>query len=476
MSQSLEARARHLMKDPIGFFDNSITKMHRMPKEEVEALQRIGMSIRFKEHSKSIEILRNLTQRLGITEVKEFNDLVPLLFPHTVFKSYPPALLDKKRFDLLNQWLNKVTNVDISKVDVSGCDSIDAWLDRMDQQTPITIITSSGTTGTISLIPKGKEAFHYGMRVWRTFLFQTFGEEPTKASLYPDVDVIWPNFAGGRLGSLRLADYLKTEFTGGNERRFHALYPAALDTDLTFLASKMRAAASRGELDRLKIDPKLLARKAEFEAMQARAPQEMAAFLDKCMRELRGKRVLMIGPYNMLHDLAAEGLKKGIRNVFARDSAIMTGGGLKGYKVPENWRELVKEFLGVDRIQEMYGMSEVGVSNWACEAGHYHVQPWNIPYVLDPDTNEPLTREGVQTGRAAFFDLMNEVHWGGAISGDEITIDWSTPCRCGLASVHIHHDIMRFSEKQGVEDDRITCAATQQVTSEVIDFMRGYES
>jgi len=464
------------MSDPIGFFDQSITKMHMISRQDLADLQRTGLAIRFREHYKSIEILRNLADRLGITEVKDFGDVVPLLFPHTAFKSYPPLLLDKKRFDLLTQWLNKVTTFDLTSVDVSGCDSIDAWIDRIDELTPVTIITSSGTTGTISLIPKSRKGFEYAMRLWRLFLFQRFGEEPTATQLRPEVDVIWPNYASGKLGSLRLADYLKTEFTGGDESRFHTLYPAALDTDLTFLASKMKAAASRGDLDRLKIDPKLLARKAEFETMQARAPQDMAQFLATCTRKLRGKRVLMIGAYNMLHDIAVSGLKEGIKNVFAPDSAIMTGGGLKGYKVPDNWREIVKEFLGVDRIQEIYGMSEVGAANWACEHGHYHVQPWNVPFVLDPVTNETLPREGVQTGRAAFFDLNNEAHWGGAISGDEITLDWSTPCPCGLQSVFIHHDIIRYSEKQGVEDDRITCAATQQVTDEVIDFMKGFES
>jgi hypothetical protein len=346
----------------------------------------------------------------------------------------------------------------------------------MDERTPLAIIISSGTTGTISLIPRDKASAEYGMRLWRLFLFQTFGKEPTWEELHPEVDVIWPRFASGRLGSLRLGQYMKTEFTGGDESRFHPLHAATLDTDLLFLASKMKAAAARGELDRLKIDPKLLARKQEFEAMQARAPQEMAAFLDKCVRELRGKRILMIGTFTQLYDMAATGLEKGISNVFAPDSAIMMGGGLKGSNLPANWLELVKHFLGVDRIQQIYGMSEVGVANWACDHGHYHVQPWCIPFVLDPDTNKPLPRTGVQTGRAAFLDLMNDSHWGGSISGDEITIDWDTPCPCGLSSVHIHHDIMRYSEKQGVQDDRITCAATQQVVDEVIDFMRGFES
>ena len=72
-------------------------------------------------------------------------------------------------------------------------------------------------------------------------------------------------------------------------------------------------------------------------------------------------------------------------------------------------------------------------------------------------------------------DFLNRSHWGGVISGDEITIDWSTPCRCGLASVHIAHEIMRYSEKQGVEDDRISCSATEEVKSEALRFMQGIE-
>jgi hypothetical protein len=34
---------------------------------------------------------------------------------------------------------------------------------------------------------------------------------------------------------------------------------------------------------------------------------------------------------------------------------------------------------------------------------------------------------------------------------------------------------MRYSEKEGVEDDRISCSATQQVQDEVVNFMQGFE-
>ncbi len=471
---STEDAASQLMTDPAGLFDQSITRMHTISRSALETLQRTAMDRRFQEHRQSIEMLRNLAERLNITRLEDFNDVVPLLFAHTAFKSYPSALLDKKRFDLMTKWLDKLTSYDLSKLDVSDCTSIDAWIDRLDEETPLEVITSSGTTGTISIIPKSKQGAARTMRIWRLFLFQRFGTEPTEEDHQIDVDVIWPNHAKGKLGHLRMAQMLKTEFTGGDESKFHALYNDAIDTDLMFLASKMQAAASRGELDRLEIDPELLKRKDEFFAMQERRPQEMADFFDKCTRELRGKRVFMTSAYPLMYQLAVDGLERGVKNVFAPNSAILTGGGSKGFELPDNFMDVIQEFLGVDRIQEGYGMSEISAFHWACDEGHYHVQPWVIPFLLDPNSGEPLPRTGRVTGRAAFYDLFNESHWGGVISGDEITIDWDERCKCGLESVHIHHDIMRYSEKADVEEDRISCSATTQVNDEAVNFMREF--
>jgi hypothetical protein len=144
------------MDDPIGFFGESLTKMHSVPRDDLEELQRQAMVIRFQQHRESIEILRMLADRLDISEVIEFDDVVPLLFSHTAFKSYPAALIDNKRFDLMTRWLDKLTSHDLSRVNTEGCNSIDEWIDRLDEQTPLEVITSSGTTGTLSIIPKDK--------------------------------------------------------------------------------------------------------------------------------------------------------------------------------------------------------------------------------------------------------------------------------------------------------------------------------
>src|SRR6202007_2853844 len=101
------------MDDPINFFGQSYTQMHSIPRDELEDLQRQAMGIRFRQHSQSIEMLRKLADRLGVTALKEFNDVVPLFFSHTAFKSYPAALIDKKRFDLMTGWLDKLTTHDL---------------------------------------------------------------------------------------------------------------------------------------------------------------------------------------------------------------------------------------------------------------------------------------------------------------------------------------------------------------------------
>src|SRR6202022_4841035 len=97
------------MDDPISFFSQSYTQRHSISRDDLEALQRQAMSIRFQQHRDSIEMLRKLADRLGITALNEFNDVVPLFFSHTAFKSYPAPLADKRRFVLMNKCWEQAT-------------------------------------------------------------------------------------------------------------------------------------------------------------------------------------------------------------------------------------------------------------------------------------------------------------------------------------------------------------------------------
>ena len=135
---------------------------------------------------------------------------------------------------------------------------------------------------------------------------------------------------------------------------------------------------------------------------------------------------------------------------------------MKGFVLPDDYMDVIREFLGVDRIQEGYGMSEISTLNWACDEGRYHVQPWVIPFVLDPDTSEPLprTRRPDRPGRV--LRPLRRLPLGRRHLGRRDHDRLGPPCPCGRTSVTIAHDIVRYSEKQGVEDDRISCSATQR--------------
>jgi hypothetical protein len=202
-------------------------------------------------------------------------------------------------------------------------------------------------------------------------------------------------------------------------------------------------------------------------------PILMAEFLDSKIDELRGQQVYIGATWNLLYNLADAGLNKGLRGVFASNSVITTGGGAKGVTPPADWKEKIAEFMGVQRIRMAYGMTETHAQHSMCDYGRYHIAPWIILYMLDPDTSAPLPRRGVVTGRGAFFDLSAETHWGGFISGDELTVDWDTPCPCGRTTSHLADQIQRFSEKRG-GDDKISCAATDNAHKEAMDFLNEY--
>jgi hypothetical protein len=53
-------------------------------------------------------------------------------------------------------------------------------------------------------------------------------------------------------------------------------------------------------------------------------------------------------------------------------------------------------------------------------------------------------------------------HWGGILTGDEVDVDFDSPCRCGATTQHIGMNIQRLSSGQG-GDDKIMGAATPQV-------------
>jgi hypothetical protein len=456
--------------DPAGYFRGVGRAAHHMPAADLAAMQLSSIQQRFTAIRNRLPVLQTLADEQKIDEINGVDEVAPLLFPHTVYKSYPASLLEKNRFDRLTKWLGRLTTCDLSRVDVSACDGIDSWLDVLDRDTPLRVSHSSGTTGTMTFLPRARAEYEAFFRTQRMGVFEFIDPENDADHTDEFFDVVWPTYTDGRSGLLRSVEFFR-DYLAGTAERFHPLIEGRVSADIMYLAARLRVASARGELANLKINPKLLERRAEIEATQRAAKLGMSRMFDDIVLKLAGKRVFIVGLMAAMHEMAVEGLKRNLRHIFAPGSVIQTGGGAKGVELPSNWEDGVRQFTGVPRIAFNYGMTELNMAAYVCERGRYHIPPWVVLFLLHPDTGAPLPREGVQTGRAAFFDIIPQTYWGGFVSGDEIGVDWG-PCQCGRTTVHIDKHIERYSEKRG-GDDKITCAATEEAHQSALDLLQG---
>jgi hypothetical protein len=452
---------------PARFFGSSWHAMQHLDPVRLAALQLEAVQLRFGRLRASVPALTTMADELGVREIGELDDVVPVLFPHSVYKSYPASLLERHRFDRLTRWLERLSTHGLSGVDVAGCESIDLWLEALDTQTALRVTHSSGTAGTMSFLPRSAAEYDRMWESTRPGLFQfsdPFGQRDHAGEYF---HLVWPLYRRGRSAITRMPQ-AATPHLFGSEDRVHALHEGLMSADAMYLAGQVRAATARGELDQLEISPSLRARSGQFERERRELAEGLPRYLETTIDGLRGQRVWLFATWNVLYQMAQVGLERGLSGVFSADSLVTTGGGAKGQVVPDDWEETVTRFAGVERLQHVYGMSEMTAMNKLCEHEHYHFEPWIVPFVLDPDDGAPLPREGRQTGRMAFVDVLASSYWGGFVTGDEVTADWS-PCACGRTTPHILRRIERYSDKRG--DDKITCAAADEAHRAALDFL-----
>lgn len=470
MTTSVE-RDEAFRQSPAAYFEQSETAMHSMSRHDLQELQMRCLRHRVECNRDRIPMLGKLAREQGISSVDDFDEALPLFFEHYVYKSYPPSLLWSGRFDTLTRFLGRLSTHDLSGVDTSGCTSIDSWLDALDEQTGLAPMTSSGTTGTMSIVPKAKNDLDVFGSTARISVVQDFGSPPPAEDTDEPVHGIWPTFAEGHMSPFRSGEYFLKHVSLGRPGFAHPALAGRGSADVMYLAGRMASAEARGESPQVAVPVGLLERVDELKRLKADMIDAKDSFLVTLTKDLAGQRVAGLSAWTFFYEIATLGLRQGLRCSFAPGSKIFSGGGGKGVVAPDDLWEVLEDFLGVP-IRMAYSMSEICALHTACTEGRIHLKPWVIPYVLDPDTSAPLPRTGVRRGRAAFFDVCADGYWGGVITGDEIEIDWDEPCPCGRQSLHISPDIQRLSEKKG-GNDKITCTATPAAHADAMNYLTG---
>src|SRR6516164_9328990 len=133
----------------MGFHGSS--RAYTVPFLETRAMQIAALNERLRERVDRIKLVGLRARDGGITEIRDFADVVPLLLPHTAYKSYPESFLAERKWDRLTRWLGTVSNYPLDNVDLAGVADVDDWIGRLEQAGHFVSCTS-GTTGKAAML------------------------------------------------------------------------------------------------------------------------------------------------------------------------------------------------------------------------------------------------------------------------------------------------------------------------------------
>jgi len=102
--------------EPARFFLENDLFVHHLPRSQQESLQLSALQKRFVAMRDAIPPLTALADTDRISEITRLEDGAALLFPHTLYKSYPAEILNDLRFPELTEWLSRLTLIDLSAI------------------------------------------------------------------------------------------------------------------------------------------------------------------------------------------------------------------------------------------------------------------------------------------------------------------------------------------------------------------------
>ncbi|WP_404481333.1 hypothetical protein [Novosphingobium sp. BL-52-GroH] len=418
--------------------------------DELRETQVAALDERLQERRGSIKLLALRARDAGIERIGTIADVVPILFPHTAYKSYPESYLMDGRWDRLTKWLRTVSAYPIEGVSLDGIAGIDDWIARLAERGHF-ISCSSGTTGKAAMLIASQKDMNWSKVDTVNVFSWGSGVAPAR-----DRQLVGcaPVATVPKNATIAQAQY--DAFANPDWPRWNYPVPPITVGSLTSMVV-MRKKIAEGTAR-----PDEIAAFEETSAERGRAVADALPATAQFIIENRYRKLQVSGLWNGLWQVAKAVRDAGYgREDFHPDNSIYVGGGLKRAQLPADYQEYVFETFNIapERHFQNYSMQELNSGMPRCrEGGRYHVPPWIVPILLDKAGDAALDHTcGEMEGRAAFFDLSLDGRWGGVITGDRIALDHG-PCACGNQGPSIRDDIARYADLEG--DDKIGCAGT----------------
>jgi hypothetical protein len=416
--------------------------------DEVVDRQLEAINERFQDRVGKIKLLQNRAEEGGISEVRRMEDIVPLLFAHTAYKSYPESWLMESKWDRLGKWLDTVSTNRVPKLDTSAVNGLDDWLHLLEEHEHY-VSCSSGTTGKCAMM----NATMADLEFCGTALLQVINW----CGLNPSQDRM-------------IISCGQTAHTPRNTATGAPMYAALADpsappfrpdappitigsiTEMVVLRKRIADGTARPEDI------------AYFEEQAAKREKQVGSVAEQAAEAIianRHRKLHITGLFGPMYQVAAMLRDRGYSGKDFQENSTFISGGLKRVQVPDNYQEVIFDTFNItpERIAHAYGMQECNTTAPRCTHGRYHMAPWIMLLLLDESGENliPIPKTGQAEGRAAFFDLSMEGRWGGVISGDKIKATYE-PCGCGNRSPSIDPDIQRYADL--ASGDKIACSGT----------------
>ena len=424
---------------------------YRAAPANLRELQLEALRERFAEKRQQISILARRAKETGVDAIRSLNDVVPLLFTHTNYKSYPESFVDKGQWANMNLWLQTLSSQPVRNVRLDGVRDADDWLARL-AETGHHLFASSGTSGKCSFLNQTGRDLEVADRAYqRSFDAQN---ETFRAANDRPVFVFFPEHGVHRLCSPNAHFWHRVAAPG----QLHFLSSEPLRATPGIRAGQLRRAIAAGTALPDEI--------AAFESDNRTRQRLMSAAMDDMIDRiytLRHERmvfgVMWPAAFQLVQALRQRGVKDG---EFHPETVLFLGGGVKGVKLPDDFREQIREFFGVAPVNysNSYAMVEMtGLNPFIHHRQAYAMAPWIVPLILDKSGEkllDPQVTGGVVEGRMALFDLLTDARWGGLISGDRVEVDFRPT---GEFAGPMVRSIARYADLEEGED-KLTCAGT----------------
>ena len=400
---------------------------------EASALRREAIKLNHQRYFDLMPAYRQLAEEVGAPKDPDINFIASeLVSTDDLFKSYIPEWLDNLDFEKMNKWLESIYQ-DKVEAPVGGLNSIDAWMQKLDER-GIHNAFSSGTTGRISFVPRDEynwDSFLNNSLNYLIFFLMEMG-----LSLTDKFDVASLSFKGGNMG-IGIVGQRLSKFA----QQSYFLYERNISVDA--LRIMRRGPANERE-------EKII---ADFrETIKSGLGESYERILRKIAETAStGRQVLVFGAPFQMKELCELIISTGRNMKLPPKSAVIFGGGWKTFEGEKIERSqlvnMIGETFGVseDFIAEGFSMTEMNMALMRCKEGRFHLPPLSEPMIFDEAL---LPKEGNDlTGIFGFLDPFATSYPGFIITGDNVHLV-KGKCPCGLVGPAMVGEVTRAAGRE----------------------------